>query len=600
MAAILVILTIGLPWLGAVLVWMVGWKRLQQFNWLKRPERWQHGLAVAFSAAAGLASLILLGYSSQATLIRLPMGAFFGDLTFVPNGLGVFLAAIAAVIGCLAVVFSVDYMHGDTQLSRYYFQVLFFIGAMVGLVLSGSLLFMFVFWEITALCSYGLISFYNDDARAVSGGIKALVITQLGGVGLLALALLSYAQFGSYEIDVFIEKLAAPRPPIHPTLLSAAAFGLLAAAAAKSAQVPFHTWLPDAMEAPTPVSALIHAATMVNAGVYVLARFYPAFSSIPYWKLAVTVVGVASLFIAAWMALVANDLKRVLAYSTISQLGYMVFAIGAGGLYASQFHLLSHAVFKALLFLGAGAVIHALQTRDLRKMGRSQADLPFVRLVFIIGALALAGLPILNGFWSKELVLEAGLHEGPRWAYLLALFSAGLTACYTFRVVWLTFYAPSASQPERNPHDAPLAMRTALAPLALGAVATWLLAGPLSRLLAPMFPGYIEIETTWELALTVLTAPATWSALLVIALGLAAWWGRERLAWLTHSAVARGFSAWAAAGFGFESINRWIVEQVQTAADQVAVLQTGQLNWNLVGFIAGLLAVLAWLAWVIY
>ncbi len=167
------------------------------------------------------------------------------------------------------------------------------------------------------------------------------------------------------------------------------------------------------MEAPTPVSALIHAATMVNAGVYLLARFYPAFAEVPYWREAVMLVGMISALMAAVMALVATDLKRVLAYSTVSQLGYMVYAVGAGGLFASQFHLLSHAIFKALLFLSAGAVIHAVGTRDMREMGGLGKQMPVVRAVFVIGALALAGIPILNGFWSKELVLEAGLSGGP-------------------------------------------------------------------------------------------------------------------------------------------------------------------------------------------
>ena len=591
MAGILILLTIGLPWIGGVLVWIAGWKRLAFRNTVQL----QNSLAVIFSAVAGVASLVLIGFATSETVIRIPMGAYFGDLTFIPNGMGVFLAAVAVVIGSLAVIFSIDYMRGDPEPGRYYFMVLFFIGAMAGLVLSGSLLFMFVFWEITALCSYGLISYYNDDPKAVAGGIKALIITQLGGVGLLAMALFAYAYFGSYEINVFLAK--AGSLPVVP--LSVLAFGMLAAAAAKSAQVPFHTWLPDAMEAPTPVSALIHAATMVNAGIYVLARFYPAFAPVPYWKLTVITVGVVSVVLAALMAMVATDLKRVLAYSTISQLGYMVYAVGVGGIFASQVHLFSHAVFKALLFLGAGAVIHALETREMGQMGRSRADLPFVRVVFIIGALALAGIPILGGFWSKELVLEAGLSDGPRWAYLLALFAVGLTACYTFRMVWLVFFAKSTVQSDHAPHDAPLAMRTALAPLAFGALTTWLLAGPFSQLLSSTMPAQpIEPETTLEICLSILRAPATWLALLVIAVGLAAWWGRERLTWLTKR--LSWLADWAAAGFGFETLNRWIVERVRGAAGDLAILQTGQLNWNLVGTVAGLLAVLAWLAWVIY
>lgn len=293
-------------------------------------------------------------------MLRVSLGGIFGDLTFVPDGLGVFLAAVATVIGSLAVIFSVDYMHGEDQLGRYYAMVLLFIGAMAGLVLSGSLLFVFIFWEITALCSYALISFHNDDPKAVAGGIKALIITSLGGIGLLIGALIIYGRLGTYDIGAF----TANAHTLPPAVLGVIAFGFLAAAAAKSAQLPFQTWLPDAMEAPTPVSALIHAATMVNAGVYLLARFFPAFESVPGWTTAVVVVGLLSALLAACMALVANDLKRVLAYSTVSQLGYMVYAIGAGGVFASQFHLLSHAVFKALLFLGAGAVIHAVGTHE--------------------------------------------------------------------------------------------------------------------------------------------------------------------------------------------------------------------------------------------
>ncbi|MBI2333752.1 MAG: monovalent cation/H+ antiporter subunit A, partial [Chloroflexi bacterium] len=259
MAAILIGLVIGLPWLGAIVLWRTR----------DETPRLQHTLAVAFSIAAGVASLALIPFASAETVISFPMGRFFGSLTFTADGLAVTLTAIACVIGSLAVVFSVDYMRGEEQLSRYYAFVLLFIGAMTGLLLSGNLLFMFFFWEITALCSYALISFYNDDPKAVAGGIKALIITQVGGVGLLAGALTTYATLGSYQIS----DLLADAGKMPAGILALVAFGVLAAAAAKSAQFPFHTWLPDAMEAPTPISALIHAATMVNAGVYLLARF---------------------------------------------------------------------------------------------------------------------------------------------------------------------------------------------------------------------------------------------------------------------------------------------------------------------------------------
>ncbi len=575
MAATLLILTIGIPWLGAVIVWMVG----------DRHPRWEHGLAVAFSVLTGAASLGLLAFASAKPVLDLPVGGVFDHFTFAADGLGVFLAAIAAVIGSLAVIFSVDYMQGEAQLGRYYAFVLFFIGAMVGLVLTTNLLLMFVFWEITALCSYALIAFHNDDPKAVAGGMKALIITQLGGVGLLAGALLLFAYQGNYDIPTFLQTHDLPAG-----VLAVMAFGCLAAAAAKSAQFPFQTWLPDAMEAPTPISALIHAATMVNAGVYLLARFYPAFAEVPGWRTAVVVVGLLSALLAAIMALTAVDLKRVLAYSTVSQLGFMVYAVGVGSVAAASFHLFSHAIFKALLFLAAGAVIHAAGTRDMREMGGLGRQMPFVRTVFVIGALALAGLPILNGFWSKEYILEVGLAGGPVWAWIGMLLVVGLTALYTFRCVWLVFYGQPRSH--LHAHDAGPAMRVALAPLALGALVSWLAAGPFFRMLSETLPFHgLEAETTGELVINILEAPATWMALGVVAIGLLLWIFRERLGWLVKllhlpAQAARN-------SFGFEAINQGIVRGTKSAAEWLRGSQTGLLNWNVFGILAGLVILLA-------
>ncbi len=575
MAPILVLLIIGLPWLGALLVWWVG----------DRHPRWQHSLAVGFSAAAGVAALALLPFAGEKWTISLPAGGSFGDFTFAPDGLGIFLAVVATVVGSLAVVFSIDYMKGEAQLGRYYALVLFFIGAMAGLVLTSNLLLVFVFWEITALCSYALISFYNDDPKAVAGGMKALIMTQLGGVGLLMGALLSYAYLGTVDLLVFLERAGE----LPGNVLAVTAFGFLIAAAAKSAQFPFQTWLPDAMEAPTPISALIHAATMVNAGVYLLVRFYPAFKDVAYWRDAVMIVGMLSALLAAIMALVATDLKRVLAYSTVSQLGYMVYAVGAGGLFASQFHLLSHAVFKALLFLAAGAVIHSVGTRDMREMGGLGKKMPAVRNVFLIGAAALAGLPILNGFWSKELVLEAGLQGGPVWIYSIMLFGAGLTALYTFRCVWMVFFAPAKS--ENKLHDAGRAMRAALYPLALGTLTTWLLAGPFSQMLSNTLPWHhVEAETTLQLVEEIVSAPPTWLALGVVVLGLVVWWQRSKLAFFTEALHDVGWLA--GESFGFEAANRSIVNMVQGTAEDLRGLQTGMLNWNIAAIVIGLIAVM--------
>lgn len=575
MTAWLVFLTIGLSWLGALAVWLAGDKR----------PRLQHTLAASFSVAAAAAAVALIPNTTADVVIAIPVGGLFGTFTFVPDGLSVFLTAVATVVGSLAVIFSIDYMKGAAQLGRYYALILLFIGAMAGLAQSGSIFLLFLFWEITALCSYALISFHNDDPKAVRGGVKALIITQLGGIGLLLGALVVRTYLGDYQIST----LMAGWQSLPPNVLSLLAFGCLFAAMAKSAQAPFHTWLPDAMEAPTPVSALIHAATMVNAGVYLLARFYPVFESVAGWKTAVTTIGAITALLAALMAMVAFDLKRVLAYSTVSQLGYMVYAVGVGGVFASQLHLFSHAVFKALLFLAAGAVIHAVGTRDMRQMGGLLRQMPVTGVVFMIGAAALAGLPLLfNGFWSKELILEMGLAGGPLWAYIGMVLGAGLTAFYTLRMVWLVFMGETRS--ESHAHPAGTAMRVALVPLALGTLTTWLIMGNFAHWLAETLPfHHLHVETTGHFVANILSAPATYLAIAVVAAGLIAWWWRDRL---DVADSLSGLAGLAEHGFGFEAINQMFVSITQRTASALQVTQTGHLNWNVVGIVTGLIVVL--------
>lgn len=576
MVKILIALTICIPWLGALIVWWVGDKH----------EKLQHILAVVFSVLSGAASVWLLFNAGKDAVVFFSLGDYFGEASFVPNGLGVFLSVIAACIGSLAVIFSTNYMKGEESLGRYYAYVLFFIGSMVGLVLTSNILLMFVFWEFTALCSYALIAFHNDDPKAVAGGVKALIITSIGGVGLLLGGILIFVTTGSYDIDKFL----AGAGQIPAGILAVLAFGFLIAAAAKSAQFPFQTWLPDAMEAPSPISALIHAATMVNAGVYLLARFFPAFEGVPYWREAVMAVGMISALLAAIMALTASDLKRVLAYSTVSQLGYMVYAIGAGNVYASQFHLLSHSVFKALLFLAAGAVIHNIGTRDMRQMGGVGKQMPFVKWVFIIGALALAGIPILNGFWSKELVLEAGLKGGPVWMYAVMVAVAGLTALYTIRCVYLVFYGEPRS--EYHAHATGAAMKIALAPLAFGAITTWLLAGRFSLLLGESTLPFHKIEPFGlrEMFHEVLSIP-TLIALAVIALGVVLWLIRDRLEGVTRA--LEWLRKASVNSFGFEAVNRGIVKATQATGEGLRATQTGLLSWNVLAILVTIILLFA-------
>jgi NADH-quinone oxidoreductase subunit L len=588
MPEVLITLVLFLPWFAACIVWVTGY----------HSPKVQHALAAIFSILTAIASLVLILFTSSQPAIILSFGQGFGDLIFVADGLAVSLTVVASVIGSLAVIFSIDYMHGETQIGRYYFLMLFFIGAMNGLVLSGNLLFTFFFWEITALCSYGLISFHNDDSKAVAGGLKALVITQIGGVGLLAGTLIAFTYLHSYQIaDVLAKANTLPA-----STLSIIAFCFLIAAAAKSAQLPFHTWLPDAMEAPTPVSALIHAATMVNAGIYLLIRFYPAFAAVPGWRPAVTMVGMFSTLIAAIMALTTTDLKRTLAYSTISQLGYMVYAVGVGAVFASQFHLMSHAVFKALLFLSAGAVIHSIGTRDMRSMGGLGTKMPFIRNVFIAGALALAGVPIFNGFWSKELVLEAGLEHGSFWTYGFMLLGVGLTAFYTIRMTWLVFFG--AGREHLHVHATGRFMRISTALLAFGTLTSWLLAGSFSSLLARSLPFHdLEVISTLTLAGDVLTAPATWFALVIVMGGSGVWVVAQRRLIRTQAVqpvrqpLAMGWvDTLVETSFGFEWLNHQAADQVRRIAAFLQKTQTGQLNWNILG-IAGTLVIVLALLW---
>ncbi|WP_322793254.1 proton-conducting transporter membrane subunit, partial [Bellilinea sp.] len=308
---------------------------------------------------------------------------------------------------------------------------------------------------------------------------------------------------------------------------------------------------------------------------------------------AVMICGMLSALLAAMMAMVATDLKRVLAYSTVSQLGFMVYAVGAGGVFASQFHLLSHSVFKALLFLAAGAVIHSIGTRDMRQMGGLGQHMPLTRAVFIVGGLALAGIPIFNGFWSKELILEAGLHGNPLWLYGLMVLVVGLTAFYTVRMIAMVFYGEARAG--LHVHDAGSAMKVALLPLAIGSLTTWLLAGPFGHLLAESLPAHhLEVHSTWAMVEEVIAAPATYLALGVVAIGLLAGWQRKRL--IPLGQALGGVSKAAAESFGFEAINRGVVIATQKLAEALRVTQPGLLNWNVFAIVCALLILLASLA----
>jgi NADH-quinone oxidoreductase subunit L len=323
------------------------------------------------------------------------------------------------------------------------------------------------------LASYLLIGFWYQKPSAYAAAIKAFIVNRVGDFGFLLGVLLLFVRFGSVDFQEIARAASTLRPEAVFGTVSWITLLLFVGATGKSAQIPLYVWLPDAMEGPTPVSALIHAATMVTAGVYMIGRNAVLFGHAPHTLAIVAVIGAATALMAGTIGLVQNDIKRVLAYSTVSQLGYMFLAMGVGAYAAGVFHLYTHAFFKALLFLGSGAVIHALAgEQDLRRMGGLKKDLPITYWTFLIGALAISGVPFLSGFFSKDEILFRTYASGHRLLWVIGLLTSLLTAIYMFRVVFLAFHGPraKATNPERHLHDAPPAMALALIVLAIGSV----------------------------------------------------------------------------------------------------------------------------------
>ena len=387
------------------------------------------------------------------------------------DSLSVFMSIVASCIGSLIMLYSIGYMAHEEGLTRYYFFMLFFIGGMNGLVMADNFLQLFIFWEIVGLCSYALIGFWYRKESAARAGIKAFIVTKAGDVLLLIGILMLFIQTGSFNF--LNTKDAVEAGKLATSILMASSILVFGGAVGKSAQFPLHVWLPDAMEGPTTVSALIHAATMVKAGVYLTARTFSIFSSVHEWLMIVTYIGSVTALMTATMALVSVDIKRVLAYSTLSQLGLMITALGVGseaGWFASQFHVMSHALFKALLFLCAGSVMHAVGTTDMREMGGLRRHMPITFATSMVGVLALSGVPPFNGFWSKDLIVAAVLHERLYIPLILIFLASLCTAAYSFRWLALIFFGKEPHSGESaHLHESPLVMTVPLMILAAAA-----------------------------------------------------------------------------------------------------------------------------------
>jgi len=438
------------------------------------------GLSFLFSLAITIA---LMGRSEplhQVTYFTwIASGSYSASAGLLLDGLSCTMMLVVTGVGLLVHIYSTAYMHDDEDQGRYFTYLNLFVGAMLILVMADNYLLMFVGWEGVGLCSYLLIGFWYTRQSAADAGKKAFVVNRVGDVGFVLAILLLFVTFQSVDfLDVQhqLERVKASQGEgqglAGAGALTAIALLLFMGAAGKSAQVPLHVWLPDAMEGPTPVSALIHAATMVTAGVYMMARSALLYDVAPVALEVVAVVGVLTALFAASMALVATDIKRVLAYSTVSQLGFMVFALGVGAYAAAIFHLVTHAFFKALLFLGAGSVIHALGgEQDMRRMGGLRQVLPTTHWTMATATLAIAGIFPLAGFWSKDEILASAMKSGGAGVlgWLVASVAAFMTAFYMFRLLYLTFYGESRVEPEvaAHVHEAPDAMRTPLMLLAL-------------------------------------------------------------------------------------------------------------------------------------
>lgn len=468
-----------------------------------------HLVAVPAVVVSFLLSLMALAEVAGGQTLEIPLytWASSGSLTITLglfiDQLTVAMLLLVTTVSALVHVYTIGYMHGEAGYARFFSNIALFTFSMLMLVMSDNFLQLFVFWEAVGLCSYLLIGHWYDRASARAAATKAFLVNRVGDFGFMLGILLVFVTFGSLQYQqVFsgLDGMAGSTLNLlgfiganwEVSVMTMICLLLFVGAVGKSAQVPLHVWLPDAMEGPTPISALIHAATMVTAGVFMVARLAPLYDLSPVAMDVVAVVGGLTMFVGATIAVTQTDIKRVVAYSTLSQLGYMMMACGLGGYVAGMYHLLTHGAFKALLFLGCGSVIIALHhEQDMRRMGGLKEKLPITYWTFVIGSLALAGFPLTSGFFSKDELLLASWVSGGLGKSLtvLGLITAMLTAFYSFRLVFVTFWGKSRVDPKHAGHIHEPS-KTMTMPLLILAVLS-ILAGYIGipEFLAPAFPG---------------------------------------------------------------------------------------------------------------
>ncbi len=615
----LIWLVIALPLLGAVGLLFLG-KRIGEPN----SGRIATLLVIASFFIALIAALPAFGGDFEGENIFLfewlpSLGVNFSLLW---DPLSAMMTLVVTGVGALIHIYGTGYMDGDSRYPRFFTYLNLFIASMLILVLGDSFATMFVGWELVGLSSYLLISFWFEKPSAAAAGKKAFVVNRIGDFGFLIALMIIFATFGSLSYDTVFGN--ADKLQVGGATVTAITLLLLVGAVGKSAQLPLYVWLPDAMEGPTPVSALIHAATMVTAGVYMIARSASLFSIAPVSSGVVATVGALTALFAAIIAIGQRDIKRVLAYSTISQLGYMFMAVGATAYVAGVFHLLTHAFFKALLFLGAGAVIHGMHgEQDMWKMGGLRKKMPIAFGTMVVAWLAISGIPPFAGFWSKDEILAITYGKGGAWVALWAvgLVTAALTAFYMSRLMFLTFWGEPRWDDGIEPHESPRSMTLPLVVLAIFAAGAGLINTPfrpsLEHFLEPAF-AFIKVAhapegiTPWVLAgVSVLVALGgiavayrryvtrtlpveegeRWD-LVESGFGVDDLYGRTIV--LPGKAVAES-AAFTVDAKGVDGLVNGVGGAVKRLADAATVLQTGQVRSYGTTMFLGAVAVIAWL-----
>jgi len=527
-------------------------------------------LAVAGSGLSAVAATY--GAWTFQTPVTESISNWFPSLT-IPlqvkvDSLSVIVSVFVSFVSFLVVVYSLGYMKHEAGQTRYYSLILLFIGGMLGLVMAGNLIQFYFFWEVVGVCSALLIAFYTDREEARRAGLKAFVVTRVGDASLLLAVIMIATVMGTTSFD------SITNPANLSTLSGGTIFllGLLIVLGAmgKSAQVPFHVWLPDAMEGPTPVSALIHAATMVNAGVFLLLRMFPLLQLSGSIMTLVLVVGLASALLGGACAFAAEDLKRVLAYSTISQLGLMFAAVGLGNWQASVYHMISQGLFKALAFLAVGSVITALGTREMSKMGGLAGKMKYTYAGFLVAALAMSGLPPLVGFWSKDAILSLAFSYG--WLAASSVIAAfALTALYSFRALFRVFHGPPRFEGE--PKESPPSMVVPILVLLVSLLVGWVVLNTQTLLSFASFASP-SLDTV-AVSLTVLALAS------LTAYGVALRYRDQSVALLNSSGVLRGLRSFLFNGFMFDALyGAFIGRVVRPLSRAAAAIQTGLVEVN--------------------